>query len=399
MAASGSGDWIESWLEWTNGIPSPDIFRLWCGIACIAGALERRVWVETGGGRIYPNLYTLLVGRPGVGKSQAITRVHEAWMEIKEFFVAADNMTKPGLIDNLAAAKRVILLGPTNMVEFHSLLVASSEFGVLVPAHDLEFLNTLNHIYDNPKSYRETRRYMGNKQIDIINPQLNILAGSQPTYLASLLPEEAWGMGFTSRLILIYSNQILQQELFDVFAVTDEKKKPVIDGLVRCSKLLGAMEFDNEAKDAIIRWRNAGLPPVPEHSKLENYNSRRILHTFKLCMVSAASKGRSTIYLADFQRAQDWLLQAESLMPDVFRDMVLRSDTQIIQELHMFVWQIYSREKKEVHVSRLINFLSGRTPSEKVMRILEVSEKAGYITRMAGEETYRPRPKNQTGVE
>jgi hypothetical protein len=399
MAANGSVDWIELWLDYTHGIPSPEIFRLWCGIAAIGGALERRVWLELSGGPLFPNLYTVLVGRPGVGKTQAITKVHDLWMEVKEFHVAPDNMTKPALVDTVAAAARRLILPNNVLVEYHSLLIASPEFGVLVPAHDLEFLNTLNDLFDNRRSYRENRRYMGNKQIDIINPQINILAGTQPTYLASLLPEEAWGMGFTSRLLLIYSSEPSNGNLFEVFQHKSSIRDDLAKGMVRISKIYGHMELDSEAKKATLDWIEKGLRPVPEHSKLENYNSRRHIHVLKLAVISAVSKGRSMVMLYDFERAKEWLLDAEAVMPDVFRDMILRSDVQTIQELHIFIWKIYAKEKKPVHQSRLVNFLSARVPSEKIMKILEIAERANVVTREAGTDNYRPRPKNEFGVE
>ena len=70
-------DWIDTYLKYTKGTPTPSIFRLWSAITAVSGAVERRVWVETGKGKLYPNLYTLLVGPPGSGKSQAIKPVKE----------------------------------------------------------------------------------------------------------------------------------------------------------------------------------------------------------------------------------------------------------------------------------------------------------------------------------
>src|SRR5882724_11244346 len=205
QSAVVAGDWLDQYMSYTDGITSPEIYRLWSGISAIAGALERRVWVETSRGVLYPNMFCLLVGPPGVGKSNAISIVEELWYSSKKFKVAPNNVTKAALVDALLEADRKIILpNGGGLVEYHCLLTSSSEFGVLVPAHDLEFLSVLNYIYDNPKVYRENRRSL-NKNIEIIHPQITILAGTQPGFLASLLPEEAWSMGFTSRIIMIYA--------------------------------------------------------------------------------------------------------------------------------------------------------------------------------------------------
>lgn len=399
MTGGASQDWIELFLDYTEGIPSPEIFRLWSGITAVAGALERRVWIEASRGVIYPNLYTLLVGRPGVGKSQAIARTYDLWYATNDLKVAPDSVTKASLIDAINAADRKIILNETSMIEFHSLQVAALEFGVLVPAHDLEFLNALNHIFDNPPNYRENRRMFGNKQIDISNPQLTILAGTQPTYLATLLPEEAWGMGFTSRLIMVYSSEAAPINLFDNIAPREKEYDSLLAGMKGMLKLHGRVDVDEKSKVELTSWAKAGCPPIPQHSKLENYNARRILHALKLSLISAVSGGRSIITLYDVERAKMWLTSAERLMPDIFRDMIMRSDAQIIQELYLFTWQLWVKEKAPIHESRLIHFLQTRVPSEKVMRLLEIVERSNMITRDAGTQLYTPRPTNQHGVE
>lgn len=399
MSAGASEDWIELFLKYTEGLPTPDTFRLWSAIAAVSGALERRVWIETARSRLYPNTYILLVGRPGVGKSQAISPVGELWKQAKDIHVAPDNLTKPALIDAISAARRTLIRGEQEMVEYHSLAVASPEFGVLVPAHDLEFLNTLNHIYDNPSSYRENRRSMGDNQIDISNPQLTIIGGTQPAYLANLLPEEAWGMGFTARLILIYSGETKKVSLFAKQEPRVEFYSALISGIKAMTKKYGPMMFEMDAQAEAERWAEAGCPPVPEHSKLENYTSRRILHVLKLSIISAVSAGHSTITFWDFARARDWLLGAEAAMPDIFREMVARSDVQVIQELHFFLWQLWIKEKKDIHESRLIHFLQNRVPSEKIIRVIEIAERSGIIKTGEYPRTYRPQPKHTHGME
>lgn len=394
-----SKDWLDLFLEYTSGIPSPDIFRLWSGIAALAGAMERRVWVETARSQLFPNLYTLLVSPPGIGKSQAISHVSELWYAAKDLKVAPDNVTKAALIDAIAASTRTMVMSATDIVRYNSLLVASSEFGVLVPAHDLEFLNTLNHIYDNPRTYRENRRSM-ETQVDIAKPQLNILGGTQPAYLANLLPEEAWGMGFTARVIMVYSSQPVRMSLFKKQAPRTEEFKQLVIGLKKIGKLYGPMPFTADAEQEIEAWVAADCAPAPTHSKLANYVTRRVLHVLKLSIIAAVSSGSDIIRSRDFHRARTWLIDAERTMPDIFREMVGKSDVQVIDEMHFFCWQIWVKEKRPLHLSRIIHFLQSRAPSEKIMRIIDLANKAGIIQRVAGtEDQYVPRPKHEHGME
>jgi hypothetical protein len=393
------GDWINEFMDYTSGINSPYIFRLWSAIGCVAASLERRVWVVSAGDCVHPSMYTLLVGKPGSGKSQAIRQVSNLWYSTKDLKIAPNSVTKASLTDELEAAKRTCLINATNLYEYHSLQIAASEFGVLVPAHDLDFLNFLNQIYDNDPNYRESRR-TGARKVETVNPQINILAGTQPAYLATLLPEEAWGLGFMTRMIMVYSAETVKVDLFAENTTSKEGFNALSGKLKLLLKAFGEATWEPEAKDAIRDWYNNGCPPEPDHSRLISYNTRRILHALRLCLVSAASGGHPNLIThADFIRATDWLIGAESTMPDIFKEMVQRSDGQIIQELHMFVWQIWAKTKKPVHESRLVYFLQAKVTSDKIARIIDIAVRANILYKDPNAMLYTPRPRNEHGVE
>lgn len=398
LASNASSDWLEQFLVYTENIPSPRIFRLWAGITAIAGALERRVWIISAGEPLYPNLYVLLVGHPGTGKTQAIKHVNNLWYSCRDLFVAPHDVTKAAMIDCLAKSARRMVL-KEKIVEYNSLQIAADEFGVLLPSHDTDFLSTLNRIFDNPPQHQHNRRGLGDKQIDIINPQLNILGGTQPSYLANLLPEEAWGQGFMSRVIMIHSSERRRVNIFNTKELDRKAYHALSIKLTSFTKLYGQVSWDYLAAQTAQKWHEAGCPPEPEHSKLEHYNARRMLHVLKLSIIASVSSGRSTISLEDFNRARDWLLECEVTMPDIFREMVQRSDIQVIDELHFFLWKLWVREKKGIHEARIYDFLKNRVPSEKIQKIIEISLRANILEKLAGTELYRPRPKNEHGIE
>jgi hypothetical protein len=393
-------DLIDNFMAYTKGIPSPEIFRLWAGISLVAGALERRVWSETARSVLYPNLYVLLVAPPAVGKSQALAFVEDLWYSTKKFHIAPSNATKASLIDCIEAAdgKRLV---KGQLIEYHSLLAVASEFGVMIPEHDLEFLSVLTYIYDNPPRYGENRRSLA-KQVDIVNPQLNMIAGTQPGFLSTFMPEVAWSQGFTSRLIMIYAGSAPRVRLFGD-GTKDPRldlRKKLISQLTHLSTLFGQATWSKEAEALLEAWIDSGQEPVPDHSKLTNYASRRTLHILKLSMVAAVSRqGKPTIEVEDVRTALAWLLQAEEVMPDIFRDMTQKSDSQVMQEMHFFMWKLWVKDKQPIHESRVIHFLSTRLPADKIGKVVEMAEKANIITRSAGSTAWIPRPSNEHGVE
>lgn len=402
-------DFVSDFMALTEGVPSPEIFRRWSAIAAVAGSLERRVWVRTGQKVAYPNLYTLLVAPPAVGKF-VIEEVRQLWTEtlepdtkIQAFHVAPDNMTKASLMDTLAKAKAIRLVPAGPAITYHSLLIAAEEFQVLLPVFDQEYIGALNSIYNNKTRHEEARRYGPARELIIDFPQLNILGGAQPSYFVSTFPEEAWTTGFARRLIMVYAGDAPFQELFYDPLVEPGLRAHIVSKLAFLSQLYGPMLWTPAAAECISSWHSKGGPPAPTHSKLVHYNRARSLHATKLAMISAISRtGGMVIDLQDVTRALTWLIEAERLMPDIFREMIGKSDSQVIEEMHYFVQATWGRQKqKPVLGADIMRFLLTRVPSDKAEKIMMMSEKADVIARVAGTlDLYVPRPRyDHKGVE
>lgn len=400
-------DFIGEFMALTEGALSPDLFRRWSAISLVAGALERRVWLKMGPRQTFPNLYVLLVAPPGVGK-YVIEIARDMWTSTLEpgtkvpaFKVAPDSMSKASLMDTLSKAKQIAL--QTNPpLTYHSLLVAAEEFAVLLPGYDLEYIGSLNSIYNNKPLHEESRRTGSVRELKIEFPQLNILGGAQPGWLASVFPEEAWSTGLASRLIMVYSPDVPLKDLFDDPGEPVQARVSVLNKLAHMSQMYGQMKWSVEAADCVGKWHLAGGPPAPTHSKLAHYIRRRTsLHMPKLALISAVARtGKMVIELIDVKRAIAWLTEAETLMPDIFRAMVGKSDTQVIEELHFFLTSAYIRAKSTpVHERALFSFLSQRVPSDKVEKLVQIAERANIIQRLAGTDTYKPMPRHEHGLE
>src|SRR5262245_6571844 len=165
--------WIESFVEHTANLESPEIWRKWSAIAMIAAVLEQKVWLESGG-KLYPNLYTFLVGDPGLGKARAITAASNIIRDHLPYtFFGATSMTRASLADYMVEAKRFIANIPYAPIEYNSLVAVADEFSAFMHEYDSALVAALVEFYDvNP--YSEGRR-VSNIRIKISKPQLNLL--------------------------------------------------------------------------------------------------------------------------------------------------------------------------------------------------------------------------------
>jgi hypothetical protein len=400
-------DFIALFEQFTEGAFSPQSFKLWTGIFLVGAALERRVWIRTGNRRTYPNLYVWLVAPPGVGKQviddgKELFRRLETDKSLHKLFIAPDSMTRASIVDDLAKAKQVYLPLAGPPVEYHSMTIFAEEMGVLMPGYDGDFLGKLNKLFNNPPDHIETRRHGPVRELRISNPQLSFLAGTQPGWMTEVLPETAWSTGLTSRTIMVYASQTPFRDLFTEFDEDPGLATNLVERLRQLTRLYGECELSPEATQRLLEWHRAGGPPAPRHSKLEHYLRRRTnLHVIKLSIIAGVSRtGRLRVELEDCDRAIEWLVEAEKVMPDIFRAMVGRSDAQVIEELHYYLTALWRAGKmKPVPEEKLFHFLHQRVPSEKVEKILAIAERSNVIARLAGEALYIPRAKQEFDIE
>jgi hypothetical protein len=172
---------------------------------------------------------------------------------------------------------------------------------------DLANLSTLNHIYDAPDAFRNKSRH----SVYIVNPQLTILMAIQRKTLLDTIPEEAWNMGFTGRLLLICAVETM--EPFSIMSTSAQSNYGDLPNL------LGELTWSSTAKAKVELWHRQGIGSEPTQPKLQNYVARRMLHLLKLTITSVVSRGESlTIEDADVERARHWLLEAEEASASLF---------------------------------------------------------------------------------
>ena len=88
-------------------------------------------------------------------------------------------------------------------------------------------------------------------------------------------------------------------------------------------------------------------------------------------------------------------------MPDIFREMIGKSDRQIIEELHYFLTQLWVKNGRQgVQSELLYDFLTHRCPSDKTEKLFALAEKSGIIARVGGtQDLFVPRPMRDFSAE
>lgn len=381
-----NNDWLDSFLSFTETVPSPEIFKIWAGISTLAAVMERRYFIDIGMGPLFPNLYIFLIAPPGVGKTALTSVSRNLLAELVTggddgLRLGAASLTSAAIIDELRDAERKYF--PENPLEFkkyNSLAIVANELGVLLPSYEPAMMNNLTDIYDG-HGYSERRRWDKNLNFKIEAPSINLIAGTTPGYLTQALPEGAWDQGFMSRTLLIFSGEKMITPLFQ-FSEKKEKERAVLveDLKSILHNVGGRMYFTEDAARAISAWHASGGKPVPEHPRLVNYATRRTAHLLKLCMIACVSAGEGLeITLDHYKRALNWLVEAEFLMPEIFKALVVNADGKAMDECWHFVWVEFLKHRRPMPEHRVTAFLAARIPVHNVERMLNVMVAAGML--------------------
>lgn len=301
--------------------------------------------------------------------------------ELPEPHLAPTSVTMASLVDHLVEAKRTIINLPHEAVEYNSLYITADELSAFMHEYTGELVAGLTTFFD-VLPYGQGRRVKDIK-IKIKRPQLNILVGSTPNNLLNLVPDGAWEQGFMSRVIMIYSDD---KPIIDVFNTPKkEMPKDMLHDLKLINALHGEFGWSEDYAKAMHNWKIMGQPPMPEHPKLIDYNSRRFSHLIKLSMVSSVDRDDS-LHLTrdDFNKAMGWLLEAEEYMPSIFKTGSGSADSKAMDEILHFVRQY----KEGISEHKIINFARQHVEyTNNIIPVLDIMEKSGMIRAVSKDAT------------
>lgn len=287
-------------------------------------------------------------------------------------------MTAASMIDAVAKSKRNVVITngkDLDQLEYNTIYITADELSAFMHKYDDEAIGVMSDFYD-PQPYGQTRRGH-DLNIKIKSPQLNLICGTTPSNLMKYMPETAWEQGFTSRVIMIFSDERSIGDDFETRTAVGPNPDLVHD-LNSIAGLVGRFEVTPDYRNAVNNWRALGEPPQVSHPKLIHYATRRRVHLYKLSMVSAID--RSDVLLLtrdDFNRALGWLLEAESTMPDIFKAGAGNADARAMDEIYHYVLTIGIRGP--VREQTIINFAKEYIPLHSIERVIGIMEKAGML--------------------
>lgn len=295
-------DWTAAFVAHRRISEAPEIAQTWVALWTIAGALRRNVWYEAGGFEWTPNMYTVLVGPPGViQKSTTASHGSRLLKRVPSVVFGPDSATWHGLLPRFAAAEAVT---PTSdgLVKTSPLSMAVSELGSFLKLSQEGLDAVLIDMWDGAISqtpWTHTTQTHGDKLV--WNGLLNLLGCTTLGWARANIPASALETGLISRILFVYADakkRVVSIPKLDPewrLEASRDTAKRLGDDLRDIATLRGPFELTPDAYGEHDAWYKRLWSERPAHMASERfdvYRSRKQSHVFKVAMALAAGRAQ-----------------------------------------------------------------------------------------------------------
>lgn len=378
------GDWLEAYLEYTDNSESPLSYHKWCGLSVIAGAIQRKIYLRWGIGQvIYPNIYVVLVGQSGrTRKGVALGLAKDILKEVKSVTITPESSSGRQAMTVVMKNATTNFADPTDgKIKFQSAVTTfSEELSVFLGQGDIGYLSNLTDWYDSKDLWEY--QSIGRGKDSLNGVCLNLIGGTAPEWLQSMIPYEAIGGGFTSRVIFVVEEN--KRKLVPEHIVTDREiwlQEKLINDLERINKIVGEIKFSEDARANYVDWyitedkkMSAGEYAIPD-TRFAGYCERRATHLRKLMMLFSLSHSDSLVIQSeDFERAKQIMEDVEVKMAKTFGGLGKGKNSDATEEIKNYI------EKVGITTRKMILQRFYRDVDSNTLAVIEQTlEQMGFI--------------------
>ena len=291
-----------------RGVECPTQFCIWNAIWMISSALKRETWLNWHPFMLYPNVYVIIVSPPricakstGADYADRILKdfaqyiPHEKYRLLKQVNRLLTKATPEALDLALLPQSAVYINGSiVEQIELGSqLAIYVSELSTFLgkQKYNTGLVDRLTHLYDS-KSDDESLTIARGKS-EFKNLYVTLLGATTPDGLDYSIPQEAFGGGFMSRVILVFQ---------DTNARMFPRPRPVLGGptvedLQRrlawvSMNAMGEYTFSDEANEYYENWYPSNRMQLEKEldEKKRQMRHRFDNHLFKISLIVRASR-------------------------------------------------------------------------------------------------------------
>lgn len=353
-------DWLDDFVAHTSYGEAPPKVMFWVGVATIAGALRRKVFIDEDIFQWSPNFYLIIVAKPGVvKKSTSIGLGMRLLKRVDGIDFGPQIVTWQQMVSHMAGICQEVMLPNGKPFEMSCCTIGLSEFGSFFKKDDDDMITQLTDMWDGRlgTTVKETK---GNGHDYVTNPWINIMACCTPDWIARNFSNSLVGEGFGSRPIYLFADtparyitsprrNMLSQEMSpDIMQMEEDH---LVERLQGFAELAGEFRKTEEAYEWEEEWYPAYMESLLKKPSAEaSIGVRRQTHLNKLAMVLSVSRGHwPVIDVQEMMDANALLTDLEGDVAKVFGHVGQSPITAAARELVSIVARTGAMKRKDLY--------------------------------------------------
>jgi hypothetical protein len=345
-------------MEYTSYLEAPDQFHFWTAVSTIAGALRRKVRFDQIHYRWSPNFYIILVAPPGIIAKSTTANVGISLLVELEIPLGPNALTWQKLPSALENARVDVVQPDGSFDPMCCLTFSASELGTFMDPSDRAMVDLLVDLWDS-KDGAWTKATKTQGEDMVINPWLNIIACTTPSWLAQNVPRSLVGGGFTSRCLFVfgdakrkivaYPRKMMESNAKDYHAL----RTSLIEDLAQISSIKGEYVLTPAAEEWGSAWYNKHSVEQQISSDESGFAARTQCHSHKLAMVIAASqRDELLITQEDLEHATILVEEIGANLPRVFRAVHTKEDQIEVEQIFRYVQAASDKSMTKIDLYR-----------------------------------------------
>ena len=354
-------EFLENYRLYTQGNETPEIIHIWCGLSALAGAAEKKLWINQQMFNLYFNLYVILVGPPGVVAKS--TSMGLALKMLKEcgYNTLEGSVLKERIIEEMEAMEKPCAVG----FNHSSVTYISNELNVLLSS-GVEMVKFLVDIYDREDAYVYKTKKSG--QYEIAYPYFNLISAAVPQWFGDYVTSDMGSTGFLARCIIVYEEQ--KRGRFPKVIYTQEQKDAravCVEMLYTLGQMYGEITLTPEADQYYVDWYMAQKFNPTYDYRINSYLERKNkIHILKIAGLMAIGDVRQKIDKIDIERSIHLLELTEKKMRLAY---IIAGNNKLAPFIHQ-VLNILESNANKIPMTQLIRILSPDLDIDDIRKLI-----------------------------
>lgn len=382
MAKRSCQDWLKTYLDFTINVESPTVFHVYSGLFALSAAAGRKIWIDRGAYKLYPNLYIILVAASALCRKTTAIEIAARVLRlaIPDLPIVASKISTEMLMSTLS--KQFKMYGRSEAI------MIAEELGVFLGSdiRNISLVELLTKLYNCGDYINQATIGRGNEVCQF--GYGTMLAGTTPEWMHNAFPRKSTEGGFTGRCLFVYAKTPRQRKaepsldhnlLIDL--ATDLRGITELGGEAKVDELgvnqAGKFIMDQSGRDWYINWYENEFHPPSEDFRLDGYFGKKHDTVIKVAMlVSLAHKDELVLTSMELSRALELI---ERLEPDLVNAMRSIHTTDVGDNLLGLLRIIKMASPEGVSHSSLLRKVSYKMRAGEVKEHIDMMESSGMI--------------------